>query len=169
MTEPTGPVEPYLPYAQPQTALRTLYRSIAQVYRLSAVMDRGSADLSWQPVTDTLDPWLGLPGQLMCRVDLQFVRRGIDQPMPVIAGRSPDRIGVMFCDPAYDASGKPLLKAGDRFAMVAGPVTGNFEVRVVPDVAIDFVGAHHLEFQVIEVAEALGAGSFTPFPGGGPS
>jgi hypothetical protein len=58
--------------------------------------------------------------------------------------------------------------AGDRLRCVAGPVFGTFEIRVVPDPAQDYVGTHHIEVQVIEVAQALQPGSPTPFPGGAP-
>ena len=34
--------------------------------------------------------------------------------MPLVAGRAPDRVGVLFYDMPVDASGMPLLKAGDR-------------------------------------------------------
>jgi hypothetical protein len=51
---------------------------------------------------------------------------------------------------------------------VAGPVFGTFEMRVIPDVAQDYVGAHHVEVQVIEVSQSLQPGSPTPFPGSAP-
>jgi hypothetical protein len=88
--------------------------------------------------------------------------------MPLAAGRAPDRVGVLFCDMPADVNGLPLIKAGDRFQMVSGPVAGTFEVRQVPEAAQDFLGAHHAEFQVIEVAQSLQPGSYTPFPGGVP-
>jgi hypothetical protein len=39
---------------------------------------------------------------------------------------------------------------------------------VIPEVAQDFTGAHHVEIQVIEVSQALQPGSITPFPGSRP-
>lgn len=128
----------------------------------------GGMVVSWSAVTDILDPYIGTPGMLACRLDLQFTRPGKDAPMPLVAGRAPDRVGVMFCDMPADASGLPLLKAGDQFVMVSGPITGTFQVRTVPEIAQDYVGAAHAEFQVVEVSQALQPGSYTPFPGGAP-
>lgn len=159
---------PYQPYA-PQSPARGLYRSVAQVMRLQPTFQPGGGMVvSWSAVTDILDAYIGTPGQLACRVDLQFTRPGKDAPMPLVAGRAPDRVGVLFCDMPTDASGLPLLKAGDRFVMVSGPVTGTFQVNQVPEVAQDYVGAAHAEFQVIECSQALQPGSYQPFPGGAP-
>jgi hypothetical protein len=60
------------------------------------------------------------------------------------------------------------VRANDRLLCVQGPIYGEFEIRVVPDVAQDYVGAHHVEVQVIEVAKQVQPGSLTPFPGGAP-
>jgi hypothetical protein len=142
---------------------------VAQVLRLQPVLQAGGGmSVSWAALTDILDPYLDTPGQLACRLDLQFTRPGKDAPMPLVAGRAPDRTGVMFCDMPTDVSGLPLIKAGDRFQMVSGPIAGTFEVRQVPEVAQDYIGAAHAEFQVIEVSQALQPGSYTPFPGGTP-
>lgn len=138
--------------------MRHLYNCRVQVQRLSAGMLFGAPNLSWATVTDTLDAYLGTPGELMCRLDLQFVRPGKDQPMPIVAGRAPDRVGVMF----YDVTDK--VKAGDRIRVLAGPVTGTFEIRAIPDPAVDLASAHHMEVQVIEVAQALAG----VFPGAEP-
>jgi len=159
---------PDVPFA-PQSTARGLYRSVAQVIRLQPTLQPGGGMVvSWSPVTDILDPYIGTPGLLACRVDLQFTRPGKDAPMPLVAGRAPDRVGVMFCDMPADASGLPLLKAGDRFVMTSGPVAGTFQVNQVPEIAQDYIGAAHAEFQVVEVSQALQPGSYTPFPGGAP-
>lgn len=159
---------PYVPYST-GSLTRGLYRSVAQVLRLQPTLqDGGGMSVSWSAVTDILDPFLSTPGQIACRLDLQFTRPGKDAPMPLVAGRAPDRVGVMFCDMPADASGLPLLKAGDRFQMVSGPIAGTFEVKQVPEIAQDYIGASHAEFQVIEVSQALQPGSYTPFPGGRP-
>jgi hypothetical protein len=129
--------------------LRHLYNCRARVQRLSGIMAAGTPTITWSTVEDVLDPVLGEPGQLMCRLDLMFVRPGKDQPMPVVAGRAPDRVGLLFCDATNG------LRAGDRLQMIAGPVVGTFEIRVTPDPALDLATAHHLEVQVIEVAQAL--------------
>jgi hypothetical protein len=129
--------------------MRHLYNSRAQVQRLQGTLVHGTPVLAWSTIEAIVDPLLGEPGQLKCRLDLTFVRPGKDQPMPVTAGRAPDRVGVLFCDPTS------ALLAGDRVCMVEGPVTGIFELRVVPDPAVAMVSVHHLEVQVIEVSQAL--------------
>ena len=142
---------------------------MAQVLRLQPVLQAGGGmSVSWAPVTDILDPYLATPGLLACRLDLQFIRPGKDAPMPLVAGRAPDRVGVLFYDMPADVNGLPLLKAGDRFEMVSGPIVGTFELRQVTEIAQDFLGAHHGENQVMEVSQALQPGSYTPFPGGIP-
>jgi len=146
---------------------RGLYRSVAQVLRLQPVLQAGGGmSVAWAPVTDILDPYLATPGMLACRLDLLFTRPGKDAPMPMVAGRAPDRVGVMFCDLPADINGLPLVKAGDRFQLVSGPIAGTFELRQAPELAQDYIGAAHAEFQVTEVSQALQPGSYTPFPGG---
>jgi hypothetical protein len=140
-------------------SLRHLYNCRVGLLRLSGTMAAGTPVLAWSRVTGILDPALGIDGELMCRLDLGFVRPGRDQPMAVVAGRAPDRIGVMFYDTAVTA-----VKAGDRVVVLAGPVTGNFEIRAVPDPANDMSTAHHMEVQVIEVALSQD----TVFPSGTP-
>ena len=129
--------------------LRHLYATRVEVLRLSGTVIRGNPVLTWVKVANTLDPALGAPGELLCRIDLQFQRLGKDQPMPLVAGRPPDRVGVLFCDMTGN------LLAGDRVRTITGPVTGTFEIRSIPDPALDLGAAHHLEVQVVEVAQAL--------------
>ena len=137
--------------------------------RLAPVLTPGGGmSVSWAPVTGILDAYQTGPGLMACRLDLQFTRPGKDAPMPLVAGRAPDRVGVLFYDMPADSSGLPLLKAGDRLQMVSGPIAGTFELRTVPEIAQDFLGAHHGESQVLEVSQSLQPGSYTPFPGGTP-
>lgn len=147
--------------------MRGLYRSLVQVYRLVPVLGSGGAlTMSWQPVTDVLDPYLpDKPGQMYCRLDVGFMRPGKDQPQPFAAGKAPDRVALVFFDPATDQSGRSLVKSNDRLTCLAGPVYGTWEFRLIPEVAQDFLGAHHMECQVVEVAQALVPGGLTPFPG----
>jgi len=145
------------------------YTSACQVLRnVPQLDDSGGMTLGWTPVTDIVDPELDQPGLLQCRLDLQLVRPGKDAPAPLAAGRAPDRVGVAFFDLAAGPDGAPLVRAGDRLECVAGPVYGTFEIRVVPDVAQDLTGGHHVEVQVIEVSQMLQPGSPTPFPGSPP-
>lgn len=162
MTTPT----PYVPYAPGQAGTRMFYTSVCQVLRLDPVLGAsGGFTTSWGAVDDVVDPILGEPGLLKCRLDLLFVRPGKDQPMPIVAGRAPDRIGVCYYDLATDADNVPLVLAGDRLKCVAGPIFGTFDIRVIPDVAQDMIGAHHIEVQVVEVSQMLRPGSPTPYPG----
>jgi hypothetical protein len=161
------PPEPYFPYAPLQGGMRALYTSMVQVTRATITMtEQGGATAAWSPISEICDNFLNTPGYLMCRLDLQFIRRGVDQPAPVIAGRAPDRMGVVYFDlVASQLTGVPVVLAGDRLVCVSGPVIGTFEVRQIPDVAQDFLGAHHIETQVVEVSQALQPGTPQPFPG----
>jgi hypothetical protein len=126
----------------------------------------GAMTLGWNPVAGVVDPVLGQPGLLQCRLDLTFLRPGKDQPPPLVAGRAPDRTGVCYFDLATDPAGVPLVKAGDRLLCVAGPIFGMFDIRTIPDVAQSLTGAHHVETQVIEVSQMLkGSSTPTPYPG----
>lgn len=169
MTTPT----PYVPAVPLQGGIQALLSSVVQVIRLNAILtDSGDVSMSWAPITAVVDPVLNMPGLLQCRLDLGFIRRGIDQPAAIIAGKAPDRVGVCYFMPATDpVTGIPLVLAGDRLLCVANPltgrlpVTGTFEIRPVPDMAQDFIGGHHVEVQVVEVSQALQPGAITPFPG----
>ena len=157
---------PYSPYGGFISPLRALYASTAQALRAHMEMDAGAATASWEPVSDILDPYFpDSPGVFGCRADLMFVRQGKDAPMPVMAGRAPDRIGVLFCDLMPDPiSGQSMLKAGDRVQMLTGPVSGVFEIKSVPDVAVAYAAGHHVEVQIVEVAQGA-----VQFPGSQPS
>jgi hypothetical protein len=134
--------------------IRHLYISRAEVYRLSIQLVKGSVKNDWQKLNEVVDVRLGTPGELMCRLDLNFVRPGKDQPSPLVAGRAIDRVGVLFCDAT------PHLLAGDRLKLVGGPLTGTFELKATPDGAVDFSNVHHFEVQVSEVSP-----SASKFPG----
>ncbi len=139
--------------------MRYLFNSRVEVYRLAGPLINGAPRTGWDKIADRPDSVLGVPGELMCRIDLTFQRPGKDAPMPIVAGRAPDRVGVMYL------SITPHLKAGDRVRAIAGPVTGTFEIRQIPDPAIGFTAAHHLEVQVVEVAQSVAR---TGFPGATP-
>ncbi len=129
--------------------MRHLYNSRAEIQRLSGELVNGTPTLTWSKITEKPDPILNTDGELLCRLDLNFVRPGKDQPMPVVAGRAPDRVGLLMFDTTN------VIKAGDRVHMLAGPIVGTFEIRVIPDPAVGFAAAHHMEVQVIEVAQQL--------------
>lgn len=127
-------------------SIRHLYISRAEVHRLKMTFVNGAARHEWGKLSEIVDDRLGTPGELMCRLDLNFVRPGKDQPSPLVAGRAIDRVGVLFCDAT------PYLLAGDRLKMVGGPITGTFELKATPDGAIDFSNVHHFEVQVSEIS-----------------
>lgn len=129
--------------------MRHLYNSRVAVTELSGTMQFGTPTLAWNKLAVIVDSHLAVPGEMMCRLDLNFLRLGKDAPMPVVAGRAPDRVGVLFCDVT------DKLKAGQRIECLAGPVRGTFEIRTIPDEAVDYMSAHHVEVQVVEVAQQL--------------
>jgi hypothetical protein len=160
---------PYVPFMPAPSQLRSLYRSKVQVLRLTpSLTAQGGMSVAWNPLSVVIDRTLDQPGYMWCRLDLGFIRPGKDFPAPLVAGRAPDRVGVCYYDPVTNTSGVPLVQANDRLVCVEGPIFGTFEVRLVPDVAQDYVGAHHIEVQVIEVSKQVQPGSPTPFPGGAP-
>lgn len=157
---------PYQPPAGQPNPLRGLYNAVGLVLRLTTNLQAdGTFSAQWNPVTSIVDPYQDAPGQVTCRLELGFIRAGKDQLPALVAGRPPDRVGVLYCDLLPDENGMPLIQAGDRVKMVAGPIYGTFEIRTIPDVAQAYAGAHHIEVQVVEVAQALAAGSPQPFPG----
>lgn len=134
--------------------MRHLYSTRAEVLRLTGELINGTPSMTWSKVAATVDARLGAAGELQCRLDLTFQRPGKDQPMAVVAGRAPDRIGVAFYDSDCD------IRAGDRLHCIDGPIEGTFEIRAIPDVAAGYARAHHMEVQVIEVTKGS-----APFPG----
>lgn len=130
--------------------MRHLFNSRAEIWRLTTQFDFGAETSFWDKVGHVVDPYVGVPGEMLCRFDLNFVRPGKDQPPPVVAGRRPDRVGLLFFTMVPGS-----VQAGDRIRTVFGPVTGMFEIRADPDPAIGYVDTHHYEVQVIEVAQAM--------------
>lgn len=160
---------PYTPFAPGQGGLAAFFTSTVQVLRLNETLQAGGGmTMAWQPVTAIVDPLLDQPGLMKCRLDLTFIRPGKDAPPAYVAGRAPDRIGVLFFNLVTDANGAPMVKAADRVQCVAGPIFGTFEIRLIPDVAQDLTGASHCEVQVVEVSQQLQPGSPTPFPANPP-
>lgn len=159
---------PYQPFQQ-ISSIRGLYSSVVQVIRLTPVMNAEfGMSISWSQVSDVVDVILGQPGLLQCRLAIGELRPGKDQLPPLVAGRPQDRFGVVYYDPVVSTTGVPLVKAGDRFLCVSGPISGMFEMRNVPDQLQSFSTAAHCEAQVVEVSAQSGSGSSTPFPGGSP-
>jgi hypothetical protein len=120
-----------------------LFNSVVEVQHLDLTVVDGEAVSSWVTKSDDGADWL------KCRLDLNFLRPGKDIPAPINAGVAPDRIGIMFTYPYAP------LKAGDRIVCIPNefgemPVEGIFEIRSIPDKAIDYATAHHIEVQILE-------------------
>ncbi len=104
--------------------------------------------------TQRVDVTTGGLNHVKCRLDLQFIRPGKDAPSPINAGGAQDRYGVLFCRADVP------LRAGDYLVCIpnsAGklPVEGTFEIKSIPDKAMDFSDAHHIEVLVFEVTQDL--------------
>lgn len=131
-----------------------LYNSAVRVERMTLTVVDGVPTMAYAQATDP-DPALNSMLQfLRCRIDLNFVRPGKDVPIAPVAGRAPDRVGLLITNPYAP------LKAGDMVVTIpneAGetPVEGSFEIRVMPDEVIAFSSRHHLEVQVIEARQEV--------------
>ena len=102
--------------------MQHLYASTAKVWRMSYVAEDGIPTMSWNAVPSL--------SKVKGRLDLSFVRPGKDAPVPIEAGKVPDRMGIWFC--AADSGILP----GDHLEMVAGPVQGVFEVKLSVSVVL---------------------------------
>lgn len=136
-----------------------LLNSRVAISRLQLSTKDGRADMVWVQQPTPLN-------YVRCRLDLTFLRPGKDIPMAVEAGHAPDRIGVLFCEVVDN------LRSGDRLTSVPNdvgqlPVPGTFEIRSIPDLPQDYSSAHHVEVQIVEVAQNLDS-STRPYPGGVP-
>lgn len=128
--------------------MRHLFRSIVEILESTTDIIDGARVQTWQKSTASFDSSLSA-GEMRCRLDLTFLRPGKDAPAPIVAGRTPDRVGVMFC------SLTPQLKGGQIIRVISGPYTGSsFLLKMRPDEAQDYQGSHHIEVQVSEVAQA---------------
>jgi hypothetical protein len=124
-----------------------LFSSVVEVQHLDLTVINGEAVTGWVTKTDEDASYL------RCRLDLNFLRPGKDIPAPINAGVVPDRIGIMFCSPWAP------IKAGDRIVCIPNemgemPVEGTFEIRAIPDRALDYASAHHIEVQILETTNS---------------
>lgn len=128
--------------------MRHLFNSTVEILEAITDIVDGARVQAWNKSTAKFDP-VCAPGEMRCRLDLIFLRPGKDQPAPIVAGRTPDRTGIMYC------SYTPNLKGGQTVRVVKGPQKGaSFLIKMRPDEAQDFNGTHHIEVQVFEVAQA---------------
>lgn len=125
--------------------MQHLYSSVVKINKRELTPTAsGSMIMKWVPVE-------GLQ-YMRCRLDLQFLRPGKDTPAAVVAGVIPDREGIMFCDTT------DKLRAGMQVVTIDGSngkqvVKGVFEIKEMPDVALDFDSAHHIEVKIIETVQ----------------
>lgn len=131
-----------------------LFNSVVRVEEMQYTVEEGVPTITWAQATHPDQDLNAMLAYMPVRLDLNFIRPGKDIPQAVVAGRAPDRIGVLFALPHAP------LKAGQRVVTIPGdtgqePVKGVFEVRVVPDMAIDYSSAHHIEVQVVETTQQL--------------
>ena len=136
-----------------------LFNSVVRVERLQLVTTDGVAEMDWAQATDPDPNAAEMLKYLECRLDMNFLRPGKDILPAPEAGKAPDRIGIMFTYPYAP------IKAGDRIVAIPNregktPVKGTFEIRVMPDEAIDFSDQHHIEVQIIESNQNLSKGNW---------
>lgn len=130
---------------------RIMMPSRARVWRPQSDMVDGVLTLTMVPVVglvaaEVVEGVEAIP----LRVEVGFYRPGKDQPLPIQAGRAPDRVAVYWCTPGTD------LRPGDHLEMIEGPVVGSWHLRAYPDRAIDMSFLHHLEGQCVEVVGQRG-------------
>jgi hypothetical protein len=128
--------------------MRHLFASRVEVLESVTDVVDGARMQTWQKSSATFDPTCA-PGEMKCRLDLIFLRAGKDQPAPIVAGRSPDRTGVLYC--SYTSA----LQGGQIIKVIEGPYKdASFLLKMRPDEAQAFSGTHHIEVQVFEVNQA---------------
>jgi hypothetical protein len=138
--------------------MRHLFNTTVEILESITDVVDGARVQTWQKSALMFDPTCAL-GEMKCRLDLIFLRVGKDTPAPIVAGRTPDRTGVMYC--SYTAN----LQGGQIIKCITGPYTGSsFLLKLRPDVAQDFSRSHHIEVQVFEVNQAGYS-----YPSGAPS
>jgi hypothetical protein len=119
-----------------------LFSSVVKVQRLVRTRVDGMTEMTWVDQPAPLNA-------IRCRLDLTFLRPGKDAPPAQEVGTVPDRVGVLFSRVI------PGLRAGDRIVTVSGPVTGTFDIKTIPDIAVDYGSAHHYEVQIVESVQSL--------------
>lgn len=140
-------------------SISSLFNSVVRVERLQLSQQNGRAVMSWTQASDPDPSANQLLSYLPCRLDMNFLRPGKDVAPQPVQGRAPDRLGVMF---TYSYA---PIKAGDRIVAIPNgrgqiPVSGTFEIRVIPDEAQDYFGSHHIEVQIVETNQKLTEGNW---------
>lgn len=134
--------------------MKPLFNSAVRVERLQLLVVDGVASMTYSQATSPDSALNDMLQYLPCRLDMNFIREGKDAVPASVAGRAPDRVGVMFTDPYAP------IRAGDRIVTVPNdrgemPVSGTFEIRAIPDEAVGYYSRHHIEVQIIETGQEL--------------
>lgn len=133
--------------------MRGLFNSIVKAEQNKITQVDGIRQLGWVAAGET-DDEKALLSYISCRIDFNFIRQGKDAPVAIQAGQAPERAGIFFCGPEYLG----VLRAGMRLTAIPNaigdiPVPGVFEIRAIPDAAVDYSTRHHLEVQVFETVQ----------------
>lgn len=138
-----------------RSTIRGLYTSVVQVVRLGSGNGAGIQDgafvANWVVSDDVIDEYYGVPGFMKCKIDIQFVRPGINAPQPAEAGTVIPRAGTIFYDlPAHES----YVRAGDHLRVTGGTayVGSTWEITAIPEAAQDYRGPIHMEAQIVEKA-----------------
>lgn len=123
-------------------SFRSLLKHRCTIMRADVDLDTGS------PVYN----WVDVKTNVMCRLDLNFVRMGKDQLWTPEAGRSTERSGVIFFLPTAP------IKPGDWVKITKGP-KGIFSLEAAVDEAWGQSDVHHFEIGAKEVPQQLALGA----------
>lgn len=92
--------------------------------------------------------WEEVKTGIKCLLDLDFHKRTRELGWKPEAGRSPDRIGLLFMGPSETP------READRFLMTAGPHAGLlFQLEGKPDIAASPYYRAQLELVVSEISQ----------------
>lgn len=132
------------------STIRTSYASLVKILRNErGAPINGSPTYVWNNPQIVFDEDLNVPGQMLCRIDLQWIRPGTMIPAAYEIGAPIPRRGTLLFDTTYDD--KILIQAGDKIQTIAGPVEGTFSLRIKPEPAIDAIGViDHAEVEIVE-------------------
>lgn len=148
----------------PSSNLRALYKTVVQIVRAGGGGGpgriNGATQFNWVNSTDIIDPYWGVPGQMKCRLDVQFVRPGMNAAPPEETASVIPRTGTLYYDIPESLN---FVKAGDHLIPVAGTFVGSvFRISVIPEPAQGPLGPTHMEAQIVEIG--INTGQY-PKPG----
>lgn len=137
--------------------IRYLYTSLVEISRLGAgngpMLIDGAPNFNYVTAPEMADRFLSRTGIMKCRIDISFVKPGMQAPDPVETGAPIPRWGTLF----YDVPPNPrALRGGDTITVIGGTATNligsMFQVTAIPAAAQDVLGPTHMEVQIVERA-----------------